>query len=66
MSNPSKCQNIFFQKIKSKKINIGIIGLGFILLPLAIKILNKNYNVQMKRMDNKLNLIIKRDLLHRK
>ena len=33
-------------KIKSKKVNIGIIGLGYVGLPLAIRFLNKNFNVQ--------------------
>ncbi len=47
-------------KIKSKKINIGIIGLGYVGLPLAIRFLNKNYNVQGIEIDNnKINLIKK-------
>jgi len=47
-------------KIKSKKIKIGIIGLGYVGLPLAIRFLNKNFNVQGIEIDNsKINLIKK-------
>ena len=47
-------------KIKSRKVNIGIIGLGYVGLPLAIRFLNKNFNVQGIETDkNKINLIKK-------
>ena len=45
-------------KIKSKKLSIGIIGLGYVGLPLAIRFLDKNFDVQGVETDNnKINLI---------
>ena len=45
-------------KIKSKKVSIGIIGLGYVGLPLAIRFLDKNFDVQGVETDkNKINLI---------
>lgn len=47
-------------KIKNRKIDIGIIGLGYVGLPLAIRFLNKNFNVQGIETDkHKINLIKK-------
>ena len=40
-------------KIKSRKVNIGIIGLGYVGLPLAIRFLNKNFNIQGIETDKK-------------
>ena len=57
--------NIFFQKIKSRKVNIGIIGLGYVGLPLAIRFLNKNFNIQGIETDKKVNQIKKGNLLYR-
>ncbi len=45
-------------KIRNKKIKIGIIGLGYVGLPLAIRFLNKKINVQGIENDiQKINLI---------
>ena len=46
------------EKIKNKKIKIGIIGLGYVGLPLAIRFLNKKISVQGIENDTqKINLI---------
>ena len=40
-------------KIRNKKIKIGIIGLGYVGLPLAIRFLNKKISVQGIENDHK-------------
>ena len=44
---------MIFKKIKNKKVKIGIIGLGYVGLPLAISFVMKNFNVVSLDIDKK-------------
>ena len=46
-------QNVLIQKIKNKNVNVGIIGLGYVGLPLSILISEKNFQVYAFDSDKK-------------
>ena len=49
-------KNYFKEKIKNKKLNVGIIGLGYVGLPLAMTYIKKGFNVYGYDIDiNKIN-----------
>ncbi len=52
----------FIEKIKNKKLNVGVIGMGYVGLPLSILIAKKNFNVFGFDQDNhKIKKLVNKD-----